>query len=114
MIIENFLDDMRDFSLVANTASVSGIWEVSKSNTTTTTIKWLLFRDNKGKDVMKTIKGQVSVVQTTHKLYCKADVSAQREWFITEWSAKYEIVDINPGYFFWELDHQTLYLVKLQ
>lgn len=114
MLIEEFSNDMRPFTLVTNASVVSAIGEVSRSAWTTSTIKGIMSTDTKGTQVNKYINDQLTVHVTTHKLYCTKDVVVQYDYLIQDWATEYKVVDVQPGYLFGVQDHIVLYLIKLE
>lgn len=114
MLIEEFTNDMRSFTLVTNTSVVSGIGEVSRSAGSNSTISGIMTTDTKGTQVNREVNGQLAVHVTTHKLYCSKDVVAQLDYFIVDWSSQYRIIDVQPGYLFNMWDHTVLYLIKIE
>lgn len=114
MLIEEFANDMRSFTLVTNASVVSGIGEVSRSAGTESTIQGIMTTDTKGTQVNKYINDQLTVHVTTHKLYVSKDVVAQYDYLIKDWSTEYRVIDVQPGYLFGVQDHIVLYLIKLE
>lgn len=110
MIIDDFLEDFKTYTLKTKTSQRNEIWQVSTSTSATSSIVWLVVKLKNPREISGTFKKIVS----EYAFYSKQNYSIKNLDIISDWINDFEVIESVMTTWLWWDSEDKANIVYLQ